>query len=265
MTVAAPDLLDRLADALGRLVPDGALDVVRRRSVADRLAGRPGRVTRLAVRSDETEFALDRPDPAAAPAPLVAHVVRGVTLSRRTPDLGEWLAALAEHVGRLAADRSGGDLAARHALAALGVDVPGPDVEVPADDVAGGLRSLPSRIAGLVPPDVADAVGRICTVLLETLGSNGSGPAAAAADLPRRVATDYLPSTLRAYLALPAAVRDRPLPDGRLPADALREQVGVVERAAAGIAADAGDPAVAALLANGLFLRDRLDGSGLDG
>ena len=262
MTVAGPDLLDRLADALGPLVPDGALTVVRRRSVADRVAGRPGRVTRVALLAGETELVLDRPDPAAPPVPLVAHVVRGVTLSRRTPDLGEWLTLLAGQVDRLTLGRGDADRAARQALAALGVAVPGPDVEVRADDVVAGLRSLPARVAGLVPPDVAGAVGEVVDHLMEALRGNGS---ATAQDLPRRIATDYLPATLRAYLDLPAAARERPVADGRLPVDVLRDQVGVLGNAARQAAADAGDPEVAALLANGLFLRDRLGGSGLDG
>lgn len=259
------DLLEALARTVPPLVPDGTFDVVRTRTVGDRLAGRPGRVTAVTLRADQVELTLAA---SAATGPLTtqaAHVVRGVVLSRRSPDLASWLQQFGAAVTRLATVRAGDARAAALALAALGVPAPAPDVDVPAGDVVGGLRSLPARVAGLVPDDVAAGVGRTCAALLEALARTGPGPATDAADLPRRTATDYLPATLRAYLVLPVAARTAPLADGRTPGDVLREQVALLEDAAVRLLADTDGDAVADLLANGLFLRDRFAGSDLDG
>jgi hypothetical protein len=259
------DLLEALALTVPALVPDGSLEVVRARTVGDRLAGRPGRVPAVTRRADQVELTLAAPSDGGPLRPQAAHVVRGVVLSRRSPDLASWLQHFGEAVTRLATARAGDARAAADALAALGVAVPAPDVEVPVGDVTGGLRSLPSRVAGLVPDDVAAGVGRTCAALLEALVRAGTGPVTDAADLPRRTATDYLPRTLRAYLALPAAARTTPLADGRAPVDVLREQVGLLEDAAVRLLAGTDGDAVADLLANGLFLRDRFAGSDLDG
>jgi len=80
-----------------------------------------------------------------------------------------------------------------------------------------------------------------------------------------RTATDYLPSTLQAYAALPPQwAESHRLPDGRTALEALEEQLDVLEQAVtrmhdAAVAADA-----RALLANGAFLADRFATSSLD-
>ncbi len=104
----------------------------------------------------------------------------------------------------------------------------------------------------------------ISDVLIETLPrvqQDGSQQAHAVL----RAATDYLPQTLRGYVALPpewAATHD--LGDGSTALDALRSQLGTLESGVramhdAAMRADAND-----LLANGLFLADRFGGSSLD-
>ena len=75
-------LTSTLADAL----PEGMVEVEQRRGLGDRVAGRNGRI--------------------------IAIVVHGVVISRRTVGIDEWLQALAEDLTRIAAR----DAAARAAL-----------------------------------------------------------------------------------------------------------------------------------------------------
>jgi len=82
--------------------------------------------------------------------------------------------------------------------------------------------------------------------------------------LVRRAATDYLPRTLRSYLALPAEwARNTPIDGAKTAADLLLAQLAALEQACRGIldAAVAADSA--ALLANGRFLADRFPTGGL--
>ena len=82
-------------------LPPGAVQVERKRSMADRVAGREGTVTSLDVALGEVRLGLrmDR----GRPVGEVCKEVRGVVLSRQQVGLDEWIAALAKGLAESAA------------------------------------------------------------------------------------------------------------------------------------------------------------------
>jgi hypothetical protein len=96
------DLYERVVlGALSEALPQGVVEVTRVRSVADRLAGRPGRVQAIAVELGEHRLEL-----AGGHRGLVATVtrkVRGVSISRKEVTIEEWTKLLAEHLALVAA------------------------------------------------------------------------------------------------------------------------------------------------------------------
>jgi hypothetical protein len=247
-------LAERLPAALPPAVADVAVEVERDRSMGDRLAGRPGRVALVRLRGPEQVLTL-RLDGRRLVAEALREV-RGVVIARRAPALGEWLDLAAGQLHALAADAAADTSAVTRSLAALGVTGPAADLAVDPADVAGGLRALPLRLPGRVPPEAVAAVERIAGLLVETL------PRVAGSfeqdHLVRRTATDYLPGTLQAYAALPPQwAQTHRLPGGRTAAQALLDQLDVLERAVRGMHDGAVGADASALLANGRFLEDR--------
>jgi hypothetical protein len=99
-----------LTDSLGDALPDGMVEVERKRGLADRMSGRDGRPVALVVRGVDRELELR--DGSRGVEAQVRQVVRGVVISRREVGVDEWLTALAEDLTRIAAR----DAAARTAL-----------------------------------------------------------------------------------------------------------------------------------------------------
>lgn len=249
-------LLAGLVDGVARALPDASvLDVERSRSLADRLAGRPGTVTSLILHGESERLTLgtgksDR---------LVAETARvsgGVVISRRELPLGEWLNAFAGQVSALAAARAGDAAAAAKALIALGVQSAGSDVVITEDAIDRGLVDLPARLEGRVPAPAVERVARIAASLRETLPR-------VEADVEQRIlvartATVYLPETLRAYLALPAAwAETHVLRTGQTAAEVLLEQLAALEEACDRMRDASLERNAADLLVNGRFLSDR--------
>lgn len=85
-------------------LPPGAVQVKRKRSVADRVAGREGSVTGLDVALGERRLSLrlDR----AVVVGEVCKEVRGIVLSRRQVGLDEWIDALAQALADTAASNA---------------------------------------------------------------------------------------------------------------------------------------------------------------
>lgn len=83
-----------LTESLGDALPPGCVEVDRDRSMADRMRGRPGRVTKITVRLGEKVLALSV-RPGQPPAAEICREVRGVVLSRRPAALQEWVDDLA--------------------------------------------------------------------------------------------------------------------------------------------------------------------------
>jgi hypothetical protein len=109
LEVYAQVLTTTLAEAL----PPDAVTVVRKRSMADRLAGREGRVERVEVALGEERLVLDLA--AGRPQGQVCREVRGVVLSRRPVALDAWVRELATAVMA----RAQSDARARAALERL--------------------------------------------------------------------------------------------------------------------------------------------------
>ena len=82
-------------------LPQGAVQVERKRSMSDRMAGREGTVTSLDVALGDTRLGLriDR----GRPVGEICKEVRGVVLSRQQVNLDEWIEALARGIAESAA------------------------------------------------------------------------------------------------------------------------------------------------------------------
>jgi hypothetical protein len=251
--------LERLAEAARRALQSAgdAVGIERERSLGDRLTGRPGRP--VAIRFSRGERTLTLRRDGARWVGEAAHVVTGVTISRRTLSLGEWLEVFAGAVAVAAADAAGDAAAAGRALTELGLQTAEPEFAVSTDRLDADLRSLPERARTRLPTEAVPLVSRIAALLLETAPRVAGDPEAEA--LVRRTATVYLPDTLRAFVALPPDwARSRTLLDGTAPVEALLAQLANLAEAAermrdASVADDAH-----ALLLNGLFLEQRFGG-----
>lgn len=103
-----------LSGALAQALPPGMVEIGYQRSVADRLAHRPGRAVRLVVHGENRDLELRESRGGGIEAEL-HQVVRGVVISRRGIGMDDWLDALARDIARVAAR----DTAARQALERL--------------------------------------------------------------------------------------------------------------------------------------------------
>ncbi len=78
------------------------------------------------------------------------------------------------------------------------------------------------------------------------------------------VLSDYLPTTLRTYLALDPSVVDTPRPAGSTPRQALIEQLETLWESSADLRDSSRAHDADALMAQGSFLRTKFSGSDLD-
>lgn len=110
-----------------------------------------------------------------------------------------------------------------------------------------------------LPPQAQECVDRIAVLLdeAERLGLDDL-PSNEDAYALRATRDRYLPETLQAYAAVPAAMRHTPDEGGKTPDDLLMEQLTILERSAAQHLSRTADSARANLSANGRFLIDRL-------
>ena len=127
----------------------------------------------------------------------------------------------------------------------------------------GAVRMSRTRM----PPDIQAKIAEIRQEVLDLLPSLSAFPAGSQ-DLYviQRTATDYLPSTLRAYLALPESyATTRVLQGGKTPQQLLREQVQLLDEKLDEIADAVHQHDTDRLLANGRFLEERFgkDSGGL--
>jgi hypothetical protein len=80
----------------------------------------------------------------------------------------------------------------------------------------------------------------------------------------RGILEDYLPTTLRTYLAIDPSVVDQPRPSGRTPAESFIEQLELLWVSAMDLLDAARAHDADALLSQGSFLRTKFSGSDLD-
>jgi hypothetical protein len=255
-----------LVESVGRALPpalfERVLVVERKRTLADRLAGRRGPITRISLIGDEETLSLGY-EPGPHWNGEAARVYGGATISRRALSLGDWLTAFAGRVAALAADAAGDAAMSSRALQTLGLAAAGSEIQVREATLEADLRTLPARLGRRVPGDTVLQVTRVCELLADTL------PRVAGQGEPevvvRRTATVYLPETLRAYLSLPADwAAEHVFPDGTTAAQALSSQLGELENAARRMRDAAVEHDASALLVNGRFLSERFASSRLD-
>jgi hypothetical protein len=82
-----------LTESLGDSLPPGCVTVERSRSMSDRMANRPGTVTKISVRLGEKNLTLGTQR--GAPVAEICHEVRGIVLSRNQVPIAEWAVELA--------------------------------------------------------------------------------------------------------------------------------------------------------------------------
>jgi hypothetical protein len=89
-----------LTKSLSEALPPGYVTVERERSVSDRMRGRPGEISKVAVKLGDQVLTLAVKN--GQPSTEICREVRGVVLSRQTVPLGQWAAALASALVNLA-------------------------------------------------------------------------------------------------------------------------------------------------------------------
>lgn len=130
----------------------------------------------------------------------------------------------------------------------------------------GELVSFVNRSAGSLPAEAVVISRRITDMLREVV--DGAEPEHGldihAIVSVRGIVEDYLPTTLRTYLALDPRVVDQPRPAGKSPSESLLDQLESLWTAAADLRDAARAHDADALLSQGSFLRTKFTGSDLD-
>lgn len=103
-----------LSDTLGSALPPGMVEVSRRRTFADRVAGRDGQAVSVQVSTPDRVLVLSAGKHGGVAAEI-HQVVRGVVISRKPAAIDDWLEALAKELTALAEK----DARARDALSRL--------------------------------------------------------------------------------------------------------------------------------------------------
>lgn len=126
-------------------------------------------------------------------------------------------------------------------------------------DAVAAVDKLAAESQKRLPPDIATLVAEIASAVSEILPRlSARGVADATFADVRSTATTYLPDTLNAYLAVPAAYRNTAvIRDGKTARQIVVEQLTVLAGKMQEIAQNAVQDDAQALLANGRFLKDR--------
>jgi len=128
-----------------------------------------------------------------------------------------------------------------------------------AQEIRRSLDHAYQMTLGRLPPDSQSRVARIRSAILDLLPHAAEFPPGSQ-DLYvlRRMAVDYLPTTIEAYLALPAAyATGRVVQDGKTPLQVMNEQLELLDGQMAEIAEALHKRDSDRLLANGIFLEER--------
>jgi hypothetical protein len=119
--------------------------------------------------------------------------------------------------------------------------------------------------AGRLPLRAVVAARRITDVLTEIVDTSDVRPLDVYAVISvRSAATDYLPTTLRSFLALDEELVEVPRGSGRTPVQSLLEQLDTLEESATAVLEAAQQQDVDALMTQGNFLRTKFTRSDLD-
>ncbi len=156
---------------------------------------------------------------------------------------------------------------------ALGDDDPAPPAaSQPADDSPEALHSSLADVvrdvnssAGGLPAAAMVAIRQLTDTLDDVIDTSQGRPLDVyAAIMVRSTLDDYLPTTVRHYLAVPEDLRTRPRPDGHSPQQSLYEQIAAIQTSASQVLVAAQGSDVDALMTQGAFLRTKFSGSDLD-
>jgi hypothetical protein len=124
---------------------------------------------------------------------------------------------------------------------------------------------LVNSSAGRLPPAAVVAARRITDVLAEVVATAEVRPLDIHAVISvRAAATDYLPTTVRSYVAVDESLVDVPRASGRTPRQSLMEQLDDLEGAALAVLQASQQQDVDGLMTQGNFLRTKFSRSDLD-
>jgi hypothetical protein len=129
------------------------------------------------------------------------------------------------------------------------------------DDVVAEIN----RNAGRLPLVAVVAARQITDTLSETIDTSEVRPLDVYAVMAvRGTLTDFLPTTLRGYLAVDTALLDTPRGSGLTPGQSLLQQLDALQRSASETLAANRNQDADALMSQGTFLRTKFSGSDLD-
>jgi hypothetical protein len=133
------------------------------------------------------------------------------------------------------------------------------------NNVKQALDTQVRMITGKVPPEVMAKVLKIRQTILGILPRSGNlPPGSPELFIIERTATNYLPSSLQAYLDLPRGYATRhPVQDGKTSKDVLLDQLTLLETKMNEVASDVIRNDSDRLLAHGRFLQERFGRSPL--
>lgn len=127
------------------------------------------------------------------------------------------------------------------------------------------LNRFINASAGRLPVAAVVKARQVTDVLNEIIDTSDVRPLDIYAVISiKATVNDYLPTTLRSYLAVDAALLDAPRPSGRTPVQSLLEQLQTLEDSAHALLAGAQQQDVDALMTQGSFLSTKFSGSDLD-
>ncbi|PZS12331.1 MAG: hypothetical protein DLM57_19155 [Pseudonocardiales bacterium] len=146
-----------------------------------------------------------------------------------------------------------------------------PAEDDPADSPAALLRALGQLVgfinqnAGRLPGESVVAARRVTDTVREVIDTSNDGELDVYAIISvKGIVNDYLPTTLRTYLALDPQLVDARRPSGRTPKESLLDQITSLWAGAADVLAAAQAKDADALVSQGTFLQTKFTGSDLD-
>jgi hypothetical protein len=145
---------------------------------------------------------------------------------------------------------------------------PAPDAGDSPEALEAAITAVNRRVnaaAGRLPLRAVVAARRITDVLAEVVDTSEVRPLDVYATISVRGAvTDYLPTTLRTFLAVDKELVDVQRPSGFTPTESLMEQLDALEGSAVAVLEAVQAQDVDALMTQGSFLRTKFTGSDLD-
>lgn len=128
-----------------------------------------------------------------------------------------------------------------------------------------GLVNTINQSAGKLPVEAVVAARQITDLMRELIETSADRELDVYAVVAvKGIVTDYLPTTLRTYLALDPNLVDKPRPSGRTPQASLVEQLDALWDSAADLLAATRSRDADTLLSQGAFLRTKFTRSDLD-